>query len=74
MGGGSSRPDWTWYNAPIHREIQRLENERAGYQNFVNNYNANQGWFNNTTVYLNQLNANRNSYNSGINTLHNNTK
>lgn len=69
MGGGPSRPDWTWYNAPIQREIQRLENERAGYINFVNNYNANQAWFNNTTVYLNQLNANRNTYNSSINTL-----
>lgn len=69
MGGGSSRPDWGWFNAPIHREIQRLENERAGYINFVNNYNANQQWFNNTGNYLNQLNANRNTYTSGITAL-----
>jgi len=69
MGGGYSRPDWSWWNAPINREIQRLENERAGYINFVNNYNANQAWFNNTGVYLNQLNANKNNYTNGINTL-----
>jgi hypothetical protein len=71
MGIPLSRPDWSWWNAPINREIERLENERAGYINFVNNYNANQAWFNNTTVYLNQLNANKNNYTSGINTLHN---